>query len=56
MVDNLQTLKGIYKKKSGTIPFRTIPLCVSPLINSLAYPPPQSLQYVQVGQLSECGN
>ena len=52
MVDNLQTLKGIYKKKRNN-PILGLFHFAFPLINSLAYPPPQSLQYVQVGQLIE---
>ena len=52
MVDNLQTLKGIYKKKAEQSHLGLFHFTFS-LINSLAYPPPQSLQYVQVGQLTK---
>ena len=52
MVDNLQTLKGIYKKKAEQSHLGLFHFAF-PLIISLAYPPPQSLRYVQVGQLTK---
>ena len=53
MVDILQTLKGIYIKKKAEQSHLGLFHFAFPLIISLAYPPPQSLQYVQVGQLTK---